>query len=114
MLVLSHAIVGQFRSDALLLKAKALLALDRPEEANEILDEACHEAEALSTLPALWQILDSQADTLERLGHPDQAASKRDQAGAILATLADSIVEGADRATFLNLPDVRRLLATQE
>jgi tetratricopeptide (TPR) repeat protein len=102
--------VRQFRSDALMLKAKALLALDQPREANEILDDACREAEELSTQPILWQILDAQADAMERLEEPDQAASKRGQARAILATLADSLNEDEDRATFLNLPDVRRLL----
>jgi predicted ATPase/class 3 adenylate cyclase len=105
--------VRQFRSDALLLKAKALLALDQPKEASEILSEACRQAEALSTQPILWQILDTQADVLERLDDPDQAKSKRDQARVILTTLADSIVEGSDRITFLNLPDVRRLLEYQ-
>jgi class 3 adenylate cyclase/tetratricopeptide (TPR) repeat protein len=102
--------VRQFVSDALLLKAKALLALDQPKEANDLLEDACRQAEELSTQPTLWLILDSQADALERIGDPDQAASKREQAHAILATLADSIIVDEDRATFLNLPDVRRLL----
>jgi tetratricopeptide (TPR) repeat protein len=106
--------VRQFRSDAMMLKAKALLALDRPREANDILYEACREAEELSTQPTLWQILDSQADALERLDEPDQAVSTRDRARAILATLADSIIVDEDRATFLKLPDVRRLLEAQK
>ena len=67
----------------------------------------------MSAQPALWQILDSQAQALERLDGPDEAASKRDQARSILTTLADSIEEEADRTTFLNLPDVRRLLERQ-
>lgn len=102
--------IKQFRSEAMMLKAKALLALNQPGEANEILDEASREAEALSSQPILWQALDSQAEALERLNKPDQAVVKRDQARAILATLADSIPVDEDRATFLNLPDVRRLL----
>ncbi|UCG26106.1 MAG: tetratricopeptide repeat protein [Chloroflexota bacterium] len=106
--------VKHFRSDTMMLMAKAFLALDRPTEANKLLSDAGREAEELSTQPALWQILDSQADTLERLGDPDQAASKRDQARAILVTLADSIVDEADRTTFLQLPDVRRLFEDQE
>jgi predicted Zn-dependent protease len=102
--------IKQFRSDALMLKAKALLASNQTKEANDILNVACREAEELSTQPILWQILDAQADALERLGKADQAESKRDRARAILASLADSIIEDEDRATFLNLPDVRRLL----
>jgi tetratricopeptide (TPR) repeat protein len=100
----------QFRSDAMLLKAKAFLALNRPGEANDILSEACREAEELSTQPTLWQILDTQADALDRLDKPDQAESKRDRARAIITTLASSIAEEGDRTAFLNLPDVRRLL----
>jgi hypothetical protein len=103
----------QFRSDALMLKAKAFLALDRPAEANELLFEACREAEGLSTQPILWQILDAQADALERLARPEQALSKRDRARTILTTLADSIAEEEDRITFLNLPAVRRLMGGQ-
>jgi len=103
----------QFRSDAMMLKAKAFLALNRPREANDILSEACRGAEELSTQPTLWQILDSQADALERLDKPYQAVSKRDRARAILTTLANSIAEEGDRTTFLNLPDVRRLLEDQ-
>jgi predicted ATPase/class 3 adenylate cyclase len=103
----------QFRSDAMMFKAKAFLALNRPGEANDILSEACRRAEELSTLPTLWQILDSQADALERLDRLDQAVSKRDQARAILTTLADSIAEERDRTTFLNLPDVHRLFEEQ-
>jgi len=106
--------VKQFRSDTMLLKSKALLALNRLGEANEILVEACREAEELSAQPALWQILDSQADAMERLEEPDRAASKREPARAILETLADSIVVDEDRATFLKLPDVRRLVDYQE
>ncbi len=106
--------VRQFRSEAMMLKAKAFLALDRPGEANDFLSEACREAEELSTQPILWQILDSQADALERLDKPDQAVSKRDRARAVLTTLADSIAEEGDRTTFLNLPDVRRLLENQK
>ncbi len=106
--------VKQFRSDAMMLKAKALLALDRPREANDILYEACREAEELSTQPTLWQILDSQADALERLDKAEQAVSTRDRARAILATLADSIIVDEDRATFLKLPDVRRLLEARK
>jgi hypothetical protein len=106
--------VKQFRSDAMMLKAKALLALDRPRESYDILYEACREAEELSTQPTLWQILDSQADALERLDEPEQAESTRDRARAILATLADSIIVDEDRTTFLKLPDVRRLLEARK
>jgi len=101
--------VRQFRGDALLLKGRALLAMDRPREANDIFDEACCQAEELSALPALWQILGSQADALELLGNPEQAASKREQARAILRKLAGAITVVEDRATFLALPDVRQL-----
>ncbi len=100
----------QFRSDALLLKAKACLALNRPREAQEILSKACRWADQLSTQPILWQILDTQAAALERLGEPEQAVSKRDRARVILTALAGSIAEEGDRRIFLNLPDVRRLL----
>ncbi len=106
--------VRQFRSDAMMLKAKALLTQNRPREANDILSEACREAEELSALPALWRILGAQADALEQLDKADQAASHRERARAILAKLAASIAEERDRTTFLNLPDVRRLLGDQE
>ncbi len=102
--------VKQFRSEAMLLKAKALLAQNQPGEANKILAEASREAEALSTQPIFWQVLDSQAEALEGLNKADQAVAKRDQARAILATLADSIPVDEDQATFLKLPDVHRLL----
>jgi predicted ATPase/class 3 adenylate cyclase len=104
--------VKQFRDNALMLKAQALLELNRQEEANELLNEACRLAEELSAQPILWQIYDLQADALERFGDPDQATAKREQARAIITALAGTIRDETDRSTFLNLPHVRRLSET--
>ncbi len=105
--------VRQYQGEAQLLKGKALLAMGQLEEANHSLGAARHLAEELSAHSILWQIFDSQADTLEQLGHPDQAVSSRDQARAELTALASAITEPGDRAIFLKLPDVRRLLEGQ-
>ncbi len=106
--------IKPFRSAAMLLKAKAFLALGRPDEACGLLDEACRLAEELSTLPVLWQILDAQADVLERLDRAGQAESKRERARAVLTALSDSISAVEDRTAFLNMATVRRLLADSQ
>lgn len=106
--------IRQFRSSALLFKGKALLSLGQAQKASVILNEVYDEAEALSTLPDLWQILAAQADALERLGELDHAVKKREQAVSVLSTLAGSIVEDPDRDSFLNLPDVRWLMRRQD
>jgi tetratricopeptide (TPR) repeat protein len=95
--------------EALYLAARALLALDRLEEARAILCEARAEAEAMGTRYILWQILIALSRVEEQRGNPAEAESLRRQAREVIGDIADHCPSDL-RASFLNLPDVKEAI----
>ncbi|HZY43928.1 MAG TPA: hypothetical protein VFF70_04185, partial [Anaerolineae bacterium] len=100
--------IHSFRSDALHLKGKALIQLDRIAEARSVLHTARAEAEALGSRRMLWQILAA----LSRI-EIEHRETLRGQAREIVAYIAEHCPAEV-RASFLNLPDVRALRTTHE
>ncbi len=92
--------------EALHLAARALLALDRLQEAHAILCEARAEAEAMGTRRILWQILIALSQAEEQGGNSAEAESLRQQAREVIGTIADHCPPDL-RASFLDLPDVK-------
>jgi len=101
---LHHAGIRPFTEDALLLKGRALAALERTSEAERALREARSAAEALRHHRILWEILVA----LGRLvGDEERAQLQREARGFV-----EAITETLDsdlRASFLARSDVRRV-----
>ena len=93
--------------DCLLEKAHALLALNRVEEARTSLNEALQSSRELGSRRVLWQIF---AELAEITPDANEAARLRQEAAAVVAYLADHTPTPELRASFLALPDVRRVL----
>ncbi len=83
------------------LKGRALLALQRWEEAEAALAKGKQVAEKLESRPALWRVLAAQADLAETRGDEETAVSLRQQAMNIILTIADDLDDEALRHSFL-------------
>ncbi|WP_374689235.1 adenylate/guanylate cyclase domain-containing protein, partial [Promineifilum sp.] len=94
--------------DMLPMRARALVALGRPDEARAALDEALMLARGIGARHTLWQILADRA-ALE----PDEtaAAALRAEARAEIDFLAANTWPDHARAAFLARPEVQRALA---
>ena len=95
-----------FRADALYIRGRALMALERTDEAQKALAAARAEAEALNTRRILWEILAAQARVAERQGRSETAVSRYRQAGNIVEYIAAHIDEPELRDSFLARPAV--------
>jgi class 3 adenylate cyclase/tetratricopeptide (TPR) repeat protein len=100
----------QFLPAALLLKSRALIASERPEEADPILREARSRAEEMGYRRLLWEIdLELSRIAADR-GDAAEAAALRAEAASIVSAITQTIDDEELRASFLALPDVRAAL----
>jgi class 3 adenylate cyclase/tetratricopeptide (TPR) repeat protein len=97
--------------ESLLLRGKALLALNEPEAARAAFLEAQKVGEKTGAKRMLWQVLWelSQLDTA--VGNATNAGLYRQQAQEIVTYIADHTGSEELRASFLSLPEVRSVLA---
>ena len=95
--------------DILRWKGKALLALERIDEAHETLTQACALAKVLGAKPQLWPILECLAEVNEKLGHNQEAEKNRREAREIIKQIAESLHEVGFSESFLEQPRVRAL-----
>ena len=100
-----------FLSDTLRLKGQALLGLGHTSEAREALAEARAEAEALGSRRSLWPILSVLSRLEDQHGNHAEAETLRQQAKEIIEYIADHTGTTELRASFLNVPQVREVMA---
>ena len=98
--------IRPFTEDAMLLKGRALAALERTSEAERALREARSAAEGLGHRRILWEILGE----LGRVVGDDERAGLQAEARSIVRSIAGAF-ESDLRASFLARPDVRELLS---
>ncbi|WP_423225038.1 adenylate/guanylate cyclase domain-containing protein [Candidatus Amarolinea aalborgensis] len=98
--------------DAALLRAEALLALDRREEAFAQLQQAEAAVEAMQLHRAQWHVLLALADLEESRGEHPQAQQHRGRARAEIEVILANTSRPDQQAAFLAQPKVRRLLET--
>ena len=103
---LHHAGIRPFTEDAMLLKGRALAALERTSEAERALREARSAAESLGHRRILWEILAN----LSGIVGDEEHAHLREEARGIVETIADTL-EGDLRTSFVARPDVQELLS---
>lgn len=77
------------------LKGRALLALQRWEEADGALAKGKQVAEKLESRPSLWRVLAAQAALAEERGDEETAVSLRQQATNIIHAIADDLDDEA-------------------
>ncbi len=82
-------------------KAKALLGLERVEQAHQILMEARSLASGMGSDQHLWQILSLLAEVEDKLGHKQGAKSMQEEARQIIKRIADRLESAGLRASFL-------------
>ncbi|HEU5100003.1 MAG TPA: LuxR C-terminal-related transcriptional regulator, partial [Roseiflexaceae bacterium] len=83
------------------LKGEALLALGRPHEAVQVLEEAQRDTKARGLRPLLWQILRALGQAQQRLGGRTEASHSFAAAREIVGVLAATIDEADLRDQFL-------------
>jgi tetratricopeptide (TPR) repeat protein len=103
--------LGQFLPAALLLKSRALIASERPEEADPLLREARSRAEEMGYRRLLWQIDRELSRLAADRGDATEAAALRAEAASIVSAITETIDDVELRASFLALPDVRAALS---
>jgi len=91
-------------------KGHALFALGRPDEAHQVLTEACSLAEASGSNLHLWPILTGLATVNSKLGKHKEAKANREKARQIVETIADGLNEIGLRESFLNQARVQELM----
>ena len=96
-----------FVADALYLKGRALLAMDRWEQAFDVLGEARAQAEALGSRRALWPILVALSEMAAHRHDLVTARLLQGQARALIGYIADHAGAPELRAAFLQMPLVR-------
>ena len=102
---LHRAGIRPFTEDAMLLKGRALAAVDRMSDAERTLREARSAADGLGHRRILWEILAE----LGRIGDDDESAEMRAEARRIVERIGND-VERDLRASFLARPEVSALL----
>ncbi len=104
--LLRRAGVQIFVGAGLYLKGKALLALGRPDEAQEILLQARAAAEALPEREALWRISFTLGEIESLRGDESKETEFRAEAREVLQYIVDH-APAELRESFVNLPEVR-------
>jgi hypothetical protein len=102
---LHRAGIQPFTENAMLLKGRALAALERRSEAEGALRDARSTADGLGHRKILWEILAQ----LGRIVVDEERAELRTEARSIVRSIADPL-DGDFRASFVDRPDVRELL----
>jgi ATP/maltotriose-dependent transcriptional regulator MalT len=95
---------------ALHLKGKAMLALGNSDCAVEVWETARREAEAMGSRTLLWQVLSALSKVEAERGRAAQAETLRVKAHELIKYIANHTPDEL-RESFLNLPDVRAILA---
>ncbi len=108
--LLRQAGIRLFFTDVLYFKGKALLALDRADEAYGALVEARAEAEAIGSRRTLWMILAALSEIEKRRGNEVEARSLRRQTREIVEFIADHAGSPELRESFLSLHDVQNVM----
>ena len=98
------------QASALELVARALLRLDRPEDAVSLAEEGIALAEEMSVSPMMWRLRAGKARALQMLGQRDAARQEYEAAAATIRVLADSIPDAQLREGFLADPSVAAVL----
>ncbi len=96
--------------DVLRWKGLILMNLDREEEALQTLTEACSRAEVMGANLQLWLSYAALADVHEKLGNKKEAESNRSKARRIIEQIAESLREIGLAESFLNQPQVQKLM----
>jgi hypothetical protein len=99
-----------FLSDALFLKAQALLAQGRSEAAGQVLSEARAEAESLGSRRMLWQVLAALSAVEGGRGRHAEAQELRAQARELIAYVAGHMPTRDLSDSFLRRPPVRAIV----
>lgn len=95
--------------DALYLQSRVWLVQGETERAYALLQQARVEAEAIGSRRSLWPILAALSQLEAQRGQTAEAEALYTQARALLAYIADHCPPDL-RESFLNLPDVRRVM----
>jgi tetratricopeptide (TPR) repeat protein len=98
-----------FLPEVLYARGLALWKNHHPEAGVAALREARVIAESIGSRRLLWAILSALADIESESDHPAEAATLRAEARVVIAYIADHCPPEL-RASFLNVPDVRRLV----
>lgn len=97
--------------EVLWLLGKVLSALNKPEEAKQVLEEGLAIAQETGARRVWWPIL-WQLSQLERAaGHTAEAEHLRQQAGEVVAYIANRAGSNELSASFLALPETRAILS---
>jgi len=96
--------------DVLRMKGLALTALDRYDEALQVLAEACSRARGIGANLQLWRSYASLADVHEKLGNNQEAELNRNEARKIIGQIAESLREIGLHDSFLNQAQVQNLM----
>ena len=97
--------------EALWLQGKALLALNKPEQAQQAFLEAQAIAGETEARRMLWLILWKLSQLEAATGNTDEAERLRRQARKIVAYIADHAGSAELRTSFLALPEVQTITA---
>jgi tetratricopeptide (TPR) repeat protein len=103
--------IRTFLSEALYLKGRALLGLDRLTDASEVLQAALAEAESLGARRIQWQVLAALSEIEQQGGHAPEAETLRARAKENVDYLAAHTPDDL-RGQFMNLPNVRAVRGT--
>lgn len=101
--------IRSFLSDALYLKGRALIGLDRMEDAFEVLQEARGEAGGLGSRRMQWQVLAALSEIEKGRGHATEAEALRTRAHELVDYIA-AHTPSEFRDTFLRRPEIRGLM----
>ena len=93
------------------MKGQILQRAERPAEARQIWQQALTESEAMGERRMRWQILAGLAEVAE---DEQKAAELRQSAQEIITYIADNAGRSEHRQSFLNQPEVQRLLPANE
>jgi class 3 adenylate cyclase/tetratricopeptide (TPR) repeat protein len=93
--------------EVLRMKGLVLTALDRYDEALQVLTEACSRAAGNGANLQLWLSYSDLAEVHEKFGNNQEAESKRNEARKIIGQIADSLQEVGLTELFLRQPRVK-------
>jgi tetratricopeptide (TPR) repeat protein len=102
-----------WHAEMLFTKAQVLIAQENWIAAHETLMQARESAEQLNGRRLLWRIYGALAQIEKQLDHIEQANAYRARSREMIQFIADHSPAGL-RESFLNLPDVRRVMETKE
>lgn len=101
-----------YRPEVLHYQAQALAAQEEITVALSLLAEAHAIAEKLGSRRTLWPIMARQSQLEQQRGNLEEAERQREAAAVIIRGIADHAGPPMLRASFLNLPAVRAILAS--